>query len=159
MPSVKCGFIDIPGGVPANDLLSLWGASLHVDIGFDPNYSPGGKASPVPGRTGLPAQIDTGAGESCIDSLLAAQLNLPIVDRRMIAGAHGAKELNMHLAQIHIPALNFTIYGAFAGVDLRAGGQPLDALLGRTFLKHFKMIYEGTTGSVEIIGPLKRNNP
>lgn len=71
----------------------------------------------------------------------------------MQAGAHGAKEVNMHLAQVHVPSLGFTIYGEFAGVDLRAGGQSIDALIGRTFLKRFKMIYEGTTGNVEIIGP------
>jgi hypothetical protein len=154
MPSTKCGWVDIPGGFPAADLLSLWGPRLFVNIGFDPKFKsvPGGPA-PVPGRTGLPALVDTGAGESCIDSLLAAQLNLPIVDRRMQAGAHGAKEVNMHLAQVHVPALGFTIYGEFAAVDLRAGGQSIDALIGRTFLKHFKMIYEGTTGNVEISGP------
>ena len=59
----------------------------------------------------------------------------------------------MHLAQVHVIALNFTIYGEFAAVDLRAGGQSIDALIGRTFLKHFKMVYDGTTGDVEIIDP------
>jgi predicted aspartyl protease len=102
--------------------------------------------------TGLRALVDTGASESCIDGTLAAALKLPVVDRRMTAGAHGAKEVNMHLAQIHIPSLKFTIYGAFAGVDLHAGGQIHSALIGRTFLQHFKMIYDGTTGSVELIG-------
>jgi hypothetical protein len=59
----------------------------------------------------------------------------------------------MHLAQVHIPALGFTIYGEFAAVDLRAGGQSIDALIGRTFLQHFKMIYDGITSGVEIISP------
>ncbi len=151
MPSAKCGFINIPGGFPAEDLLSLWGPQLLVDIGFDQNYeyAPGGSL-PVPGKKGLPALIDTGAGESCIDSLLAAQLNLPVIDKRMQAGAHGAKMVDIHMAQVHIPALNFTIYGDFAAVDLRIGGQSIDALLGRTFLRHFKMVYDGKTGSVEI---------
>jgi predicted aspartyl protease len=128
-----------------------------VNIGFDPNYKsvPGGPL-PVPGKSHLPALVDTGAGESCIDSLLAAQLNLPIVNRRVQAGAHGAKEVNMHLAQVHVPALGFTIYGEFAAVDLRAGGQSIDALIGRTFLQHFKMIYDGLTGDVEISGPDNR---
>ncbi len=141
-------------------MLSLWGPRLLVNIGFDSNFrfAPGARP-PVPGRTRLPALVDTGASESCIDSLLAAQLNLPIVDRRVQAGAHGAREVNMHLAQVHIPTLGFTIYGAFAGVDLRAGGQSIDAPIGRTFLRRFKMIYEGATGTVEIIGPLTPANP
>jgi predicted aspartyl protease len=151
MPTTKCGFNDIPGGTTGTDNLVQWGPTLLVDIGFDANYifSPSAPP-PVPGMTGLHALVDTGATECCIDSLLGAQLNLPIIDKRVIAGAHGAKEVNVHLAQVFVPSLNFTIYGAFAGVDLRAGGQFHSALMGRTFLKHFKMIYEGSTGSVEL---------
>jgi hypothetical protein len=154
MPSTKCGFNDQPGGLTAVTALVKWGPTLLVDIGFDPNYKNAvGGSLPVPGKTGLYALVDAGATESCINSLLAAQLNLPIVDKRLTAGAHGAKEVNMHLAQVHIPSLGFTIYGAFSGVDLRAGGQEHFALIGRTFLQRFKMIYEGTTGNVEITGP------
>jgi predicted aspartyl protease len=94
------------------------------------------------------ALVDTGAGESCIDSALAAQLNLPIVDRRLISGAGGTHEVNMHLAQVAVPSLGVTIYGAFAGVHLAAGGQTHFALIGRTFLQNFTMLYEGKTGTV-----------
>jgi hypothetical protein len=52
------------------------------------------------------------------------------------------------MAQIHVPALEHTIYGLFAGVHLAAGGQRHRALLGRTFLHSFTMIYEGATGTV-----------
>ncbi len=153
MRSAKCGFGDIPGGALAHDLLVAWGPQLYVNIGFDPDYSMApGAPLPIPGKTGLPALVDTGAGESCIDGLLAAQLHLPVIDRRMLAGAHGARLVDIHMAQVHIPALNFTIYGEFAAVDLRAGGQSIDALLGRTFLRHFKLVYDGTTGEVEITG-------
>jgi len=155
MRSAKCGYFDIPGGTPARDMLTTWGPQIYVDIGFDPNYTyvKGGPV-PIPGKTKLPALVDTGAGESCIDSLLAAQLNLPIVNKRKQAGAHGAKMVNIHMAQVHIPALNFILYGEFAAVDLRIGGQSIDALIGRTFLQHFKMTYDGTTGDVEIVGDL-----
>jgi hypothetical protein len=76
------------------------------------------------------------------------RLNLPVVDRRLISGAHGAKEVNMHLAHVIVPSLTFTIYGMFAAVDLVAGGQHHNALLGRTFLQRFTMTYEGKTGTV-----------
>ena len=59
----------------------------------------------------------------------------------------------MHLAQIHAPELNFTVYGAFAGVHLRAGGQLHTALLGRTFLRRLTMVYEGETGAVSLRTP------
>jgi predicted aspartyl protease len=96
------------------------------------------------------ALIDTGALESCIDSDLAMRLNLPIVDRRRISGVHGAREVNVHLAHIHIPALFFTIYGPFCSVDLAAGGQQHRALIGRTFLQSFTMVYDGRTGNVTL---------
>ena len=94
--------------------------------------------------------MDTGAQASCVDSALAMELGLPVVDRTQVAGIHGASEVNSHLAQIYIPDLEFTIYGQFAGVHLAAGGQTHSALLGRTFLRHFTMTYEGRTGTVTI---------
>jgi hypothetical protein len=150
MPMIRCGFDDTPNGPSGQQHLVTWGPTLLVDIGFDPNFRAGVLNVPVPGVRGLHALVDTGATESCIDSLLAAQLNLPIVDRRPIGGVHGSQEVNMHLAQVHIPALPFTIYGAFAGVHLRAGGQAHSALIGRTFLQSFTLTYNGRTGTVII---------
>lgn len=149
MPSIECGFADGAGGVLGCDLLVTNGPTLHVNIGFDPAYKPS-TVDPPPTLPviGLPALVDTGATDSCIDKLLAAQLKLPVVDRARIAGVHGALEVNMHLAQIHVPSLHVTLYGTFAGVDLIAGGQIHHALIGRTFLRHFMMTYNGTSGSV-----------
>jgi predicted aspartyl protease len=123
-----------------------------VNIGFDSTYNPAvvPLRMPVLPPEPLWALVDTGAMESCIDSDLAMQVNLPIVDRRHIAGAHGAKEVNVHLAHIHVPSLAFTLHGLFCAVDLAAGGQRHRALIGRTFLKHFTMIYEGRTGTVTL---------
>jgi predicted aspartyl protease len=153
MPETKCGFDDAPGGVRGCDALVLRGPTLVVQIGFDPFYR-----AAVPVRPELPvnfydALVDTGAQESCIDNGLAMQLNLPIINRQRIAGVSGAREVNMHLAQIHIPLLDFTIYGAFAAVDLIAGGQAHYALIGRSFLKALRMVYEGDTGTVTLAIP------
>jgi len=150
--TTSCGFADGPGG-KGNEVLILLGPTIAVDIGFDPTFDPTKPASPKPGLSGLKALIDTGASISCIDSLLAAQLGLPISDRRFTSGAHGAKEVNFHLAQIHVPSLHHTIYGQFAAVDLIAGGQQHHALLGRTFLYQFQMTYDGMTGAVTLSRP------
>jgi hypothetical protein len=149
MLQTKCGFDSGPQGSGA-DLLRLNGPTLGVDIGFDPTFKPIPGAVPVPGFRNLPALVDTGASESCIDNLLAATLKLPIVDRRFISGSAGSHLVNVYLAQVHVPALMFTIYGPFAGVDLAAGGQAHSALLGRLFLSAFTMIYEGRTGTVTL---------
>jgi predicted aspartyl protease len=148
MAETECGFDD-SAGVLGCDLLAAHGPTLLVRIGFDAGYDPTvAQVLPDLPQNPLYALVDTGALESCIDSALAMNLNLPIVDRRMVSGAHGAKEVNVHLAQIHIPALEFIQYGAFCAVDLQAGGQQHQALIGRTFLRNFTMTYEGRTGTV-----------
>jgi predicted aspartyl protease len=148
MVQTKCGF-DYGAGGKGCDLLVLLGPTLLVDIGFDQNYRVG-HGLPVAGIKGINALVDTGATESCIDNLLAANLKLPIVDRRTVSGSAGKHVANVYLAQVHVASLNFTITGAFAGVDLAAGGQAHSALIGRTFLRHFTMTYEGRTGTVTI---------
>jgi predicted aspartyl protease len=150
MAKATFGFTDIPGGAHGSDMLVSYGPTLPVDIGFDPGYDPEDPSIPVPGVTGISALVDTGASQSCIDSLLAAQLGLPVVDKIKIAGAGGGQVVNMHLAQVFIPSLNWLVYGLFAGVHLAAGGQSHKALIGRTFLQNFTMTYEGKTGRVTI---------
>ena len=147
MPTTKCGFAD-QTGQSGRDALALYGPTLFVQIGFDPASRPSDGPNPNLPPDKHPALVDTGATESCIDSELALILNLPIVDRQKVAGVHGADTVNVHLAQIHVPSLDFTVYGRFAGVHLRAGGQPHFALIGRTFLRNFTMTYEGRTGNV-----------
>jgi predicted aspartyl protease len=149
MPQTKCGFVDGNGFLGVN-LLEHHGPTLFVDIGFDPQYDPAAPISPKLAATQLWALVDTGATESCIDSDLAVKLALPVVDRREVSGIGGIKEVNMYLAHIHVHSLAFTVYGSFAGVDLIAGGQSHYALIGRSFLRHFHMVYEGQTGTVTL---------
>jgi predicted aspartyl protease len=149
MPETKCGFDTVADGANGSDLLVQVGPTLLVSIGFDPQWK-GLPNLPIPGLRDIRALVDTGATESCIDSLLAAKLNLPIVDKRGVSGIHGTQEVRIHLAQVHVPSLGFTLYGAFAGVHLAAGGQPHMALIGRTFLRRYTMVYEGKTGTVTL---------
>jgi hypothetical protein len=145
----ECGFANVAGGATGSELLVAWGPTLKVNVGFDADYKPGSKEVPSgAGITGVEALVDTGASDCCIDSALAAQLRLPIMDRRNVSGVGGPQEVNMHLAQVYIPAMDVSVYGAFAGVHLLAGGQTHRVLLGRTFLQRFRMVYNGPTGSV-----------
>lgn len=141
MARALCGFNSSPGA-PGHLHLVLHGPTLGVQIGFDAAYNPQNPNLPptLPQHL-IEALVDTGATESCIDIGLAMSLNLPVVDRRTVGGVAGAHDVNMHLAHIHIPALRFTIHGLFAGVGLQAGGQRHQALIGRTFLQGFTMIY------------------
>lgn len=150
MTTTKCGFNDFPNGASGATQLVLYGPTLKVDVGFDPIWKPHPQLKPQPKLNAIDALVDTGASESCIDNFLAAQLNLPIIDRRHIAGVSGKQMVNMYLAQVHVPSLSFTIHGSLAGVDLKAGGQAHSVLIGRTFLGHFTMVYEGKSGTVTI---------
>ena len=146
----ECGFADIPGGATGKVLLVANGPSILVDIGFDLNWKPSPTGVPVAGIQGARALVDTGATICCIDNMLAVQLNLPMVDRQPIAGVGGKHTANIYLAQIHVPSLKFTMHGQFAGVDLKAGGQQHDALMGRSFLSALSLVYDGKTGKVTL---------
>ena len=150
MLETNCGFNDT-SETSGSILLAIYGPTINVDIGFDPTFKPVKNVIPVLWKKGIPALIDTGASESCIDNTLGSSLGLPIVDRGEISGVGGIHKTNIYLAQIHIPDLNFTIYGRFAGVDIRAGGQLHYALIGRNFLQNFTMIYNGKTGDVKLL--------
>jgi predicted aspartyl protease len=72
-----------------------------VNIGFDPNYDvTKPQILAVAGIERVEALVDTGASVSCIDNLLAAQINLPIVDRQPIGGAGGQHIANVYLERI-----------------------------------------------------------
>ena len=149
MSRADCGFKDYQGN-SAQSFLVQFGPTLGVQIGFDRDYFPSDPLRPDLPEDLWPALVDTGAAESCIDSALADILNLPVVDRRIVSGVHGSAEVNIHLAQIYVPSLQFTTYGRFAGVHLTSGGQMHRALIGRSFLRSFTMTYNGVAGSVEL---------
>jgi len=150
VPEIDCGFKDLPTGVSGSQLLINLGPTVKVDIGFDPNWKLHGGSVPIPAIKDIDALVDTGATVSCIDDSLAVQLKLPFHDEQPMAGVGGQHMAKMYIAQIHVPLLKFTIYGTFAGVHLAAGGQIHRALIGRTFLTRFKMVYEGATGIVKL---------
>lgn len=151
MARVECGHWDTGIKRWDPDLLILHGPSIQVDIGFDPAFDPVRLGKPPNAITkNAWALIDTGAQESFIDTGLADALTLPLVDMMPVSGSAGRHVAPVYSAQMYIPPLNFTIWGTFAGVNLVAGGQQHMALIGRTFLAHHKMIYDGTTGRVAL---------
>lgn len=120
-----------------SDLVSL-GPILPVEIGFQ---------SVAPVGDGL---VDTGASESFIDDMLAQKLRLPQVEETEISGATGSAPAPVYLGQIHIPSLEDTIYGRFAGLPLRASGLHYAAIIGREFLREYVLMYDGRIGTVVI---------
>ena len=83
MSSVDCRFRE-------QNLLVRSGSTLGIRIGFDPNYSPNGVSPTVLPERLWPALVDSGAGESCIDSTLADELR-PTVFNRVNILLHSGK--------------------------------------------------------------------
>ena len=114
MPTARIKF-DNFGDLSGRDTLELLGPTLPVHIGYDRAFQPGDLDAPKLPEAYWPALVDSGAFECCIDSSLAIQLGLPIVEKDTIVGVYGSFEVPFHLAQIHIPELSWTIYGKFCG--------------------------------------------
>jgi hypothetical protein len=149
MKSATCGFPDL-ASITGSQRLAFYGPTLMVDIGFDLTYHAASKSPPIPGAKGVGALVDTGATQGCIDATLAMQLKLPIVDQVKIGGVHGAQMMNMHMAQVYIASLDDLIWGKFIGADLAGSGQPHRAIIGRDFLRRFRMVYDGPSGFVTL---------
>jgi len=57
----------------------------------------------------------------------------------------------MYLARMYIPQLERLIFEPLAGVKLEEGDQWHGAILGRRFLRQYRMTYDAAAGQVEII--------
>ena len=65
-------------------------------------------------------------------------------------GVHSIQNQNVYTGQIHIPELPATITGTFIGVNLHAAGLGYLALIGRDYLRHLRLVYDGPSGSVTL---------
>ena len=145
MPRAECALPD-QDGIYKPEVLERWGPTIWATV-----------AQPVTANStkvlsdSVPFLVDTGASECCIDTALAQRLELPVIDRVPMCGITGQADHDVVLCQIMIPSVGHSMSGRFACVDLTRGGQPHMALLGRDFLKHVVMIYDGSIGRVAIM--------
>jgi hypothetical protein len=144
----QAGFKRGKAGKSAADLLAELGPTLLVDIGLKSNAVAGPK--PNLAKQGVRALIDTGAGANCIDDALARSLGLPITDEGEVSGIGGVTLVNIYTARVYLPGLDRLLFEPFAGVRLREGGQWHRLILGRSFLRPYRMIYDGASGGVEL---------
>lgn len=148
MPKESVGFKSGFGALSAADLLVQVGPTVHVDIGRKSRSNPG-EPPDLPGKR-IKALIDTGAGGDCIDESLALELCLPATEKGIISGVGGRHSAVIYTARLYVPALDRLLFQQFTGVKLAEGAQPHRVLLGRTFLRHYRMSYDGASGQVEL---------
>jgi len=148
MPSTQAGFKKGTASASPADLLAKLGPTVLVDIGLK-SAAPAG-APPDLARKGIRALIDTGAGGDCIDDQFARELGLPVTDQGEISGVGGRHDAVVYLARLFVPSMNRLLFQPFTGVRLTEGGQWHRVLLGRSFLRQNRMLYNGATGQVFI---------
>ncbi|WP_425999519.1 retroviral-like aspartic protease family protein [Caulobacter sp. DWR1-3-2b1] len=148
MRSIQAGFKSGAPGETTADLLVRLGPTIQVDIGLK-SLSLAGETPNLPEKK-VRTLIDTGAGGDCIDDELAQRLGLPITDEGEISGVGGRHRAFVYTARLYIPQLNKLLFQPFTGVKLHEGEQWHRVILGRSFLRGYRLIYEGGTGQVEL---------
>lgn len=148
MPSIQAGFKSGAGGESPADLLVRLGPTVLVDIGLR-SRAPAGQPPDLPAKH-IKALIDTGAGGDCIDDALARRLKLPIHDEGEISGVGGRHRAFIYTARIYVPKLGRLLFQPFTGVKLQEGEQWHRVILGRTFLRHYRLAYDGASGQVQL---------
>lgn len=148
MSSTQAGFKRGKAGRSPADLLVEIGPTLLVDLGLK-SRSVAGLSPDLP-RKSVKALIDTGAGADCIDDDLARSLGLPITDEGDVSGIGGRHHAFIYTARVFVPRLDRLLFQPFTGVNLQDGRQMHQIILGRTFLRQYRLIYDGASGQVEI---------
>lgn len=148
MPLLDAGFHNEQGAVDEIKLVQHGPGAMVIVCGSDTSDLSDPKKFKM-----VPALIDTGASQSCIDRALADSLNLIQVDKITISGVAGPQEHPVYAAHIIAHGLDIVQFGRFAAVNLSDGGQYQAVLLGRDFLRNVLMIYDGLRGQVTVASP------
>ena len=149
MRTAQAGFSKGLAGESAADLLVRVGPTLRVDIGLK-SRAPAGEPPDLP-RKRILALIDTGAGADCIDDELAQELGLPVTEEGWISGVGGRHRAVIYTGRIYVPPLERLLFQRFTGVKLADGEQAHRVILGRSFLRSYRLTYDGGSGQVEIV--------
>lgn len=131
----------------ARDLLHCRGPIIPVEIGFDPNFNRASIEPPKLPQCLYNALLDTGADNNAVDKALARDLGLKESEPTTVLGITGhCEEAPTFMTQINIPKVGYSIHGKVAGLELRTRHRPVHAIIGRSFLRSFKLTYEGARG-------------
>lgn len=145
MTAASCGFDNNPG------MLVRVGPTLTAQVGYDPSFLPSTGNRPEISIWPYEALVDTGSVVTCVDVRLADALNLPVAGQSDdVASVLGAGQVVDYYATIHLPELDATFTGRVVGAHLEAGGQRHSVIIGRDFLRHFRLTYDGRTGEVSL---------
>lgn len=159
MPILHVQF-DAKGQTPSGDVIQILpraglqqrGPCVQVMIGLAESFAQQllqrGEAFPTP-SAGI-ALIDTGASVTCVDESLAQRLRLPAIDvAQMMSASHAETQQNVYPIEIEIVGAPIRINVPRA-VGASLAPQGITALIGRDFLQHCTLFYNGFTGAITL---------
>lgn len=133
--------------------LLLWGPRIEVEIGppFFPNSKGALSLSPNPtdsrGFWKMPALIDTGAGLTVLTPEAVSRIGLQQVDVIRVARAGGVSEdVGVYAAAFRFPRYRLPAIGIARVICCALPEQPIQCLLGRDVLSHWRFSYDGGSG-------------
>ena len=124
------------------------GVTISIADSFSQQLIQQGKPIPPP-ETGR-AILDTGASGTCIDDSIAQKMGLPVIDRgNMGSTSHQSTPCNIYPILLVVQGTQIRINVARAmGANLSSFG--IIALIGRDFLQHCTLFYNGIRGQVTL---------
>lgn len=137
--------------IPPAFIMMQRGPVVQINIGlaqvFADQLTQMGQAVPAP-ATGL-ALIDTGATSTCIDDAMAQHMGLPAIDVvQMTSASHENTPQNVYPAKLELP--NGITFQAPRAIGAALQAQGIIALIGRDFLQHCTLFYNGVTGEITL---------
>ena len=138
--------------LPARLALLQTGPCVQVIIGLAQSLAEQlvqqGHAVPQP-VSGM-ALVDTGASTTCIDEALAQRLGLPAIDVvQMTSASHAGTEANVYPIQMEIVGSPIRVNVPRA-IGANLAPQGIVALIGRDYLQHCTLFYNGFTGEITL---------
>lgn len=138
--------------IPPRVILLQTGPCVQVVVGLAQSLAEQlvqqGHAVPQP-VAGV-ALIDTGASTTCIDEALAQRLGLPVIDVvQMTSASHAGTQANVYPIQMEIVGSPI-IVNVPRAIGANLAPQGIVALIGRDYLQHCTLFYNGLTGEITL---------
>ena len=143
MPTFYRNFVN-KGNIPNPEHLQEVGPRLPVQVSIADELA---ALHTENGETTQPAEgfalFDTGASRTCVDEAVLQRLGLTPTGTTQISTPSDSRSANLYVCTIDFPAYNPLRRSNHEVIGVQLAGQRCIALIGRDFLSHMILIYDG----------------
>jgi Aspartyl protease len=142
--------IDVILGPPDGGSFATRPPLIIVGLAADPAWTPG-EGWPSSNERAYRALLDTGADFCSIDPMVAGKIGADVKENGDVNVFGGpTKCLGRASVQVLLPSALQVYETRFSILDFRGVGQPWDAILGRNFLRHCRLVVDGPRGRYDL---------